>query len=90
MDIDKYAIAQCDDCDIKNSNICLHCMKQITYGAILEGTTVAFQGTIPDIEQFTDKIEALTDALNGLSTEMYKYRKDLAMKDKTDTRIWVD
>lgn len=42
------------------------------------------------LKDMTNKIEHLTEMLDAVSTEIYKYRKDLAMKDPNDTRIWIN
>lgn len=42
------------------------------------------------LEELGGKIENLSENLDGLTTEIYKYRKDQAMKDPKDTRIWTN
>jgi hypothetical protein len=39
------------------------------------------------IEDLISKLEDISENMNGLFTEIYKYRKDLAAKDPNDTRI---
>jgi cell division septum initiation protein DivIVA len=44
-----------------------------------------------NLEKSTDKIEYLGEMVDGLGTEIYKYRKDQDLNsDKPTNKIWVD
>ena len=77
-EIDNLVSSHCDFCDYENSKPCLSCMKYIIYLGIKDSVSK----NVFVFSELLEKIESLNDSLDGLTTEIYKYRRDLDMKSE--------
>jgi hypothetical protein len=89
MDIFNFANHACDFCDYENKKPCITCMKILIYTGIKDGIKESFENQL-DFSEIGDKFDNLSENLDCLYTEIYKYRKDMASKDPNDTRIFID
>ena len=76
MDIDKFAAGSCDFCN-DAKDICLSCKKIIMHEAIKSGISDSIiEDLVTILKEVVDKLDTLDSSVDGLSTELFKARKD--------------